>query len=233
MNLVSFSQDQQALAEYNSLRAKSRHLNSTLTKLLPKSAIMDGAKRLGLRKGRFLTFGEEDEIPILFDYCLYSFRSGGKTILERFLENTPLRETSEEMILLRAMVRSFYSIFAVQSIQKGRGVTLLDLLRDATLFLMDVGMGSTAMRGMLFAGRVLPLTGYCMTSGAFLPLDHDLAEEVVESMPERYLERENDEGRLILSHRDEAILSARIIRKALKRGAMETMAYMETECLAP
>jgi hypothetical protein len=231
MNLVSFSQDQQALAEYKSLRAKSRHLNSTLTKLLPKSAIMGGAKRLGLRKGKLLTFGEEDEISILLDYCLYSFRRGGKTIIERYLENTPLREKSEEMILLRAMVRSFYSIFVVKSIHKGRGVTLLDLLRDSTLFLMDVGIGSTANRGMLFAVRVLPLTGYCMTSGAFLPLDHDLAEEVVKSIPERYLERENDEGRLIIGYRDEAVLSARIIRKALKRGAMETMAYMETECL--
>ena len=85
MNLVSFSQDQQALAEYKSLRAKSRHLNSTLTKLLPKSAIMDGAKRLGLRKGKLLTFGEEDEISILLDYCLYSFRRGGKTIIEGIL----------------------------------------------------------------------------------------------------------------------------------------------------
>ncbi len=231
MNLVSFSQDQQALAEYKSLRAKSRHLNSTLTKLLPKSAIMDGAKRLGLRKGKLLTFGEEDEISILLDYCLYSFRRGGKTIIERYLENTPLREKSEEMILLQAMVRSFYSTFVVKSIHKGRGVTLLDLLRDATLFLMDVGIGSTANRGMLLAGRVLPLTGYCMTSGAFLPLDHDLAEEVVKSIPERYLERENDQGRLIMGYRDEAVLSARIIRKALKRGAMEAMAYMETECL--
>jgi hypothetical protein len=233
MNLVSFSQDQQALAEYKSLRAKSRHLNSTLTKLLPKSAIMDAAQKLGLRKGKLLTFGDEDEISILLDYCLYSFRRSGKTIIERYLENTPLREKSEEMILLRAMVRSFYSIFVVQSIQKGRGVTLLDLLRDATLFLMDVGIGSTAVRGMLFAGRVLPLAGYHMTSGAFLPLDHDLAEEVVESIPERYLERENDAGRLIIGHREEAVLSARIIRKALKRGAMEAMAYMETERLAP
>ncbi len=85
---------------------------------------------------------------------------------------------------------------------------------------------------MLFAGRVLPLTGYCMTSGAFLPLDHDLAEEVVESIPERYLEREDDEGRLIIGDREEAVLSARLIRKALKKGSMETMAYMETECLA-
>jgi hypothetical protein len=233
MNLVSFSQDQQALAEYKSLRAKSRHLNSALTKLLPKSAIMDGAKRLGLRKGRLLTFGAQDETSILLDYCLYSFRRGGKTIIERYLENTPLEKKSEEMILLRAMVRSFYSIFIVKSIHKGRGVTLFDLFRDATFLLMDVGIGSTALPGMLFAGRVLPLAGYCMTSGAFLPLDHDLAEEVVESIPERYLQRENDEGRLIIGHRDEAVLSARIIRKALKRGAMETIAYMETECLAP
>ena len=88
-----------------------------------------------------MTFGEEDEISILLDYCLYSFRRGGKTIIERYLENTPLREKSEEMILLQAMVRSFYSTFVVKSIHKGRGVTLLDLLRDATLFLMDVAVG--------------------------------------------------------------------------------------------
>jgi hypothetical protein len=233
MNLVSFSQEQQTLAEYKSLRAKSRHLNSTLTKLVPKSAIMDAAQKLGLRKGKLLAFGDEDEISVLLDYCLYSFRRGGKTIIERHLENNPWAECSEETTLLRAMVRSFYSLFVVKSLHKGRGVTLFDLLRGVTFLLMDVGIGSTALPGMLFAGRVLPLRGYFMTSGAFLPVDHDLAEEIVMSIPDRYLQVEDNEARLILSHRDEAIVSARIIRKALKRGAMETMAYMETEGLAP
>jgi hypothetical protein len=234
MNLMSFLyHGQDRLAEYKRLRQKSRDLNSLLTKLLPKSALMDGAKGLGLRKGRLISFGNEDEISVLIDYCLYSFRRGGKTVMEKYLENSPPPEWSDEMILLRAMVRSFYSIFVVKGIERGRGVTLHDVLRDFHFFLMDVGIGSTAARDMLFAGRVLPLPDFCMTSGAFLPLDLDLAKEIVRAIPDRYLAKEDDEGRLILPHRTEAVLSARIIRKALKRGYMETMTYMETECLAP
>jgi hypothetical protein len=233
MSLICFSQGQQTLAGYKSLRQRSRYLNSALIKLLPKSAIMDGAKRLGLRKGKLLTFGNEDEVSVLFDYCLYSFRRGGMTVIEKYLENNQLRETSEEMVLLRAMVNSFYSIFVVKSIQKGRGVNLLDLLRDCQLFLMDVGIGSTAVRGMLFAGRVLPLADFYMTSGAFLPLDHGLAEEIVRTIPSRYLASVNEEGRLILPRREEATLSARIIRGALKTGALEKMGYMEAETFSP
>ena len=60
------------------------------------------------------------------------------------------------------------------------------------------------------------MTGYCMTSGAFLPLDYDLAEEVVKSIPEVIPRTGKRPQAFDYGDRDEAVLSARIIRKALK-----------------
>ncbi len=225
MGLLSYFQKRQPLAEYKRLRTAGRYLNQDLVRRLPKGTMLECAKKLGLRKGKSLSFQNEGEMPVLFDYCLYNHRRAGKNIIEKYLEDSPPAETSDEMTLLRAMVKAHYSVFMVEEIQNGMGATLFDLLRHDRLSLIDIGIGTTARRGMIFGGRVLPLGDFYMTSGAFVPLWPDIVERIVIPALEKFCPDAHAEDLVELSHSQEAAFSGQVIRAALKAGALKRMAY--------
>jgi hypothetical protein len=225
MALLSFFQNRRPFSEYKRLREAGRHLNQAIIDSLPKAAMLTSAKKLGLRKGKSLIFNSEHEMHVLFDYCLYTYKKGGKTAIERFLEGNALPEVSEQMTLLQAMRKAHYSVFQVKSIQQGTGATLFDILRAETIVLMDVGIGSTAMPGMLFAGRVLPLDEYYMTSGAFMPLSLDFFERRVIPALEKFCSNAAADDSVVFSPTQEAAFSAQIIRDGLREGQLEGMGY--------
>ncbi len=203
------------------------NLTSNIVKCLRKPTIMDSAKRLGLRKGKGLVLGGMQAMDVLMDYCIYSYRRGGKNEIQSYVENCGPAEASDDGILLRAMLRCHYSIFQVRDIERGRGLTLLDLLLNKELLLLDVGLSSSAIQGMSFAGRVLPLGDYYMTSGAFIPLYREFVEKTVIPTVERFISKINREAESVFSPVDEDAFSAQIIRAALKDGMLESMAYSE------
>ena len=51
---------------------------------------------------------------------------------------------------------------------QGFGVTVRDLLSDGTTLIADMGFGSTAQPGLVFASRLLFHEGFAMTGGAAL-----------------------------------------------------------------
>jgi hypothetical protein len=225
MGLLSLFHNRRPFAEYKRLRETGRHLNQVLVERLPKEAILASAKKLGLRKGRSLVFNSEHEMPVLLDYCLYTVRTGGKTSIERYSVRNPPPETSDQMTLLRAMRESHYSVFQVKGVQRGRGATLFDILRYETFDLMDSGIGSTAVSGMFFAGRVLPVAEYYMTSGAFIPLTPDFFKRRVIPALEKHCSNAPADESFILSPTQEAAFSAQIIRAALREGQLEMVGY--------
>jgi hypothetical protein len=226
MGLISYFRNRQPLSDYRSLRETGRHLNHALVGRLPKVAIMECAKKLGLRKGKSLVLDNEHAMAVLFDYCLYSYTRGGKNVIENSLENASPGETSEEMTLLRAMVKAHYSVFLVEQIEKGAGASLFDLLRHERLRLIDIGIGSTAVRGMFFAGRLLPLGEFYITSGAFVPLPPQLVERIVIPALEKFCGDARAEEAVVLSPVQEAAFSGQIIRAALKAGALDRIGYV-------
>jgi hypothetical protein len=139
--MASFKKDNELLNRYKWLREVGRNLNHRLAEQLPKRALSECRKKLGLLKGNTLVLSNEDELCVLFDYCLYNYQRGGKNVINRYLETSPPPATSDKMILLKAMSDSYYSLFLVEDIQTGKGTTLRDLFRDKTLFLMDIGWG--------------------------------------------------------------------------------------------
>jgi hypothetical protein len=232
MNLLSFFKgfkDNGQLNRYKRLREVGRNLNNILVERLPKAAIQECGKKLGLLKGHTFVLGSEDELSVLFDYCLYNYRQGGKNSIERYLEHSPPPALSDEMILLQGMVNSYYSVFLVEDIQKGRGATLRDMLRDTTLSLLDIGIGKSGRPGMVFAGRVLPLADFHMTSGAFILLRRALVEKTVMPILKKFLPLKKPEGDFRFSPSQEASLSTQIIRAALRAGALDNMRYRDIE----
>ncbi|MFH1114460.1 MAG: hypothetical protein V1792_11110 [Pseudomonadota bacterium] len=227
MSPTTYLQDDSLLSEYKRLRKALPYLTSALVKCLSKTAIMECAKKLGFCKGKRLVFGSLQEADVLMDYCIYSFRRGGKTAIQRYALNQPPPEGSDHDVLLKAMVRSYYSIFQVKDLERGRGLLLFDLFRTENFSLLDIGLSSSAIRNSVFAGRVLPICGYYMTSGAFIPLGRELLGQTVIPMVERFSSRINREADTVFSPPDEARFSMEIIRAALRKGMLERMTYAD------
>lgn len=227
MSLISISQESAFFSEYKRLRKGAPGLTSAIVKCLSKLAIMDSAKKLGLRKGKTLILENLHEMDVFMDYCIYSYRKGGKNAIQRYIDRCDPAEESDEWILLRAMLHSHYSIFQVRAIERGKGLTLFDLLCGEDILLFDVGLSNTATQGMMFAGRILPLGAYYMTSGAFIPLNRVLVERTVVPSAERLLSKVNRRTESVITPDDEDRFSTEIIRAALRDGMMERIAYTE------
>ncbi|MBM4328140.1 MAG: hypothetical protein FJ118_13370 [Deltaproteobacteria bacterium] len=226
MTLISDLHDHQLLLDYKRLRKVSSHLNNSLVLHLPRRAVTESARKLGLRSGKFVVLDDLDELAVLLDYCLYNFRRRGKTLIEECLGNDTYPEGSDERLLLEAMAQSHYSVFIVRETLPGTGAYLYDVLLDDDLFLMDVGLSSTARLNRFFAGRVLPMPAFWMTSGTFIPLGPDVLEwEVTPTLEKLVRIVPENEKALVLSASQEASFSARIIRAALREGAMEHVQY--------
>lgn len=213
------------LPRYKHLRRVGLELNNRLVETVSRSALDEGGKKLGVLKRNVLTLDTEDEIAVVMDYCLHDVRRHGLNAVERYLNESPPAAGSDEWVLLRALRQARYSVFVVESAEPGVGVHVRDLLRDETLFLVDVGLGTTAA-GMVLAGRVMAPEGIGMTTGAALPVGVLSAAE-----------RDRFAGRLKAgfpgldfgnpSPEEAGEVAAAIIRTCLRRGAAERIEYVE------
>lgn len=210
---------QEALRQYQELRLVGRELNDRLVKQLPKAAIEECGKKLGMLKKKSLVFGHQDEMPVLMDYAVYHYRRNGINVVSRLLSTSPPVEGSIEMALLRAMQQAHYSLFAVKSATADRGLEMIDLLRNKDIFLVDLSMSRSAYPGMLFGGHVLPMPDFYMTSGAFLPIPDSIRESQIPAILEKFYSED------ILSPGQEAAFAVQVIRAALQANAMDAMRY--------
>lgn len=228
MNLISLFKDDELLNRYKRLREVGRNLNNHLVTLVPRAALLECGKKLGLVQGKALVLDDEEELSILFDYCLHNYRRGGKNIIERYLETSPTLATADEMILLKGKLSSYYSLFSIEEVHQGRGATLRDILRNKTLLLMDLGIGKSAVPGLLFAGRVIPLADFHMTTGTFIPVSNKgLIEKEIMSIVNKFLRHSKQAGDSIFSPGQEAALAAQIIRVLLRAGSLDRMIYQD------
>ncbi len=227
MGLMTFLRNQLVVARYKRLRDVGKGLNTTLVGRLPKHAMLECAKKLGIRKGKRVILGSVDAMDILVDYSLYSFRRAGKTVIQGYLENSPPPNECDEMFILRAMLGSHYSLFMVKQVHKGVGVTLFDIIRNRIFLLVDIGFGLSAVPGTFFAGRVIPIGRFFMTSGCFLPLARELMKDRIIPIMEKFLLKVPAECEYVFSPTQEDAFSGQIIRAALRSGALDSMVYRD------
>lgn len=158
------------IARYQRLRSVGRNLNHKMVQRLSKDVLYEGGKRLGILQRGTLVFNSEDETAVLMDYCIYNVRRNGRNAVEQYLADSAPDPQSDEMACLRAMQRARYSLFLVESVERGFGVAVRDLFYDDSLFIVDIGFGDTAKPGLLLASRVLFHEEFAITGGAGLPL---------------------------------------------------------------
>lgn len=207
------------IARYKHLRAVGRKLNHKMVERLSKDVLHEGAGKIGVLHKGILVFDSEDESAVLMDYCLYDVRRNGRNAVEQYLVDSPPDPESDEMVCLRAMQRAVYSLFVVESVIPGFGITVRDLLSNDTILIADIGLGSSAQPGLVFASRLLFHEGFAMTGGAGLPVGlppEDRHQKITEMLVKATAPDEN-------GHFDPAPL----IRACLRRGSSSHVQYEE------
>ena len=220
---------EELIDRYKQVRAVGRDLNLNLVKQLPKAAVPECGKKLGIYKAGTLILNNDDEIAILYDYCLYHYRRGGKNVIERYLENSPPQPDSTEMAILQAMQASYYSIFKVMGIQAHQGASLIDLTTDKTLTLLDIGLSETGSPGLVLAGRVLPFADFNMSSGTLIPLPESVYTDKIVPIFRKYSKTDKLGNKPLLSTGQQAALTAEIIRVSLHAGGEDNVFYTDME----
>ena len=178
-----------------------------------------GARNWESCNGDTLVFNSEDETSVLMDYCIYDVYRNGRNAVEQYLVDSAPAPESDEMVCLRAMQKAVYSLFVVESVMRGFGVTVRDLLSNKTIVIVDMGFGSTAKPGLVFASRLLFHEGFAMTGGAALPigvLPEDQRQPVTQMLAKAVTP--DDDG-----HFDPAPL----IRACLEHGCSSHIQYQE------
>jgi hypothetical protein len=186
---------------------------------LSKETLHEGASKLGMLEGKTIVFNTEDESSLLMDYCLYDVKRGGRNAVEQYLIDSPPAADSDEMICLQAMQRAKYSVFVVESVQQGLGVSVRDLISDETQVMVDMGFSDTANPGLLFASRLLFHDGFTMSGGAAIPISvvppdkiNTLSKDLVAAM-------EHNQGN--------APDPAPLIRACIQRGCASHIQYQD------
>jgi SEC-C motif len=214
----------EVLPTYRQYRKLGIQLNHKLVQTLSKEALHEGGKRLGILQNGTFVFDSEDQTSTLMDYCIHNVWVDGTNAVQRYFEQSPPRDGSDEMVLLTAMLEGFYSLIEVIHTEPGVGLTVRDALRGDTHFLADIGMSSTAEPHHVFATRLFSFEdqGFVMTGGAGLPVDKPALIGISRALDRRFGPK-TDFARLTPA--EESDLAALVIRTCLESGMGARIAY--------
>src|SRR5690606_30420355 len=123
--------------------------------------------------------------------------------------------------ILHAMRRAVYSLFFIESVERGLGVRATNLLSDEEFLLVDFGLSQTARPGLVLAGRMLFIDDWAYCPGTSLPLSY-AAKDTVAQVVERVLGGVSPE-------RSGFADPAPIIRECLRRGVSSRIRYLNEE----
>ncbi len=155
---------------YKRLRPLRMRLNHELVSQLSKSALIEGAKKLGMLHGDTFVFDSEDETSVLMDYCIHHVSRNGRYAVEQYLGDCAAEPDSDEMVYLRTLQHSTYTMLIVLRVEPGVGCYVRNLFTDETRLLVDIGLSQTAKPNGIIATRLLDHGDHVTTGGAALVL---------------------------------------------------------------
>lgn len=151
---------------------------AALLKSLTRKAMEDSAKKLGFWRKGALSLRQEEELAIVTDFAIHHYRPDGRNTVERTLANRGTTFDATERTVLEAMSRSRFTVLELEASEDGVTFAARDRLYDEPLVVADEGLGKVAERGQLIATRVVPIGEIAMLTGAALPFERDLADDL-------------------------------------------------------
>ena len=215
------------LKNYKRFRLLSNRMGADFNRKIGKSALRKGAKALGLLQRGILVFRSEDEMSVLFDFCIHTHRIGKKRFIDWYLDHVAPPPDSDEMQILEAIRQAHFSLMLISGSDGNGACYATDIIRRQKVILMDVGLAHTAPQvesEFLMAMRVLPIpmSDRLMTSGLAIPLfTADILDEI-KHVVVNYKSSIEAGG---LSETQEISFSKQVLRAAMRLGCLDQVKF--------
>jgi hypothetical protein len=214
---------EEILTRYRRLREISTHHHSEALRFVPRSALLEQARRLELTVGKTLVAESMDELTLAFDLSLYTAAAPGRSRgIDRYARTAGANPGSDDDVMLQAMRQARFSVWQVEHPHETAGLLVQDLMREESVWLVDENLERTAPAGMALAMRVSTPEAFAMTCGVIVPIDAALIDEVFDEL----LGRVRGEPDVIANDRR---FATAIYRLAIKDGIMDQISFADLD----
>ena len=117
-------------------------------------------------------------MAFVFDLALYTSKQGRSRGIDRYARTVHAAPGSDEALMLKAAQDARFRLWRVEGRHATAGLAIWDIGNDGPLWLMDEGFEATARVGDMFAGRLIAIDDFVMTTGAAVPLDKEALLEI-------------------------------------------------------
>ena len=160
-----------------------RSLNEAIADTLPKRAVEEAAKRLGVwSQGGFDVDSEEDLVVVL-DAAVHDYAVAGTNAVARYAARRDATRPADATIVLDAMRDAYPALLEIVERVEGVGVRAYDVLADREELIVDPGLAKHAEEGTYFVTRLLSFEGMTTTTGAASGLVSSIAAIIAEAPP--------------------------------------------------
>jgi len=210
------------LARYLHLREISKRLHGEVLKSISADTLLKNARRLGLAQGKTFILDDMDEIYYVYDLAIYTAPADRSRAIDRCAKSARFEPQSDERLMLDAMRASQFAILMIQQRHDAAGLIATDILRNAKVWLLDVGLESSMHDGQLIATRLLTPGPFSMTAGVNVPFEIEMLEPICRLLPQRM-----GNSKLSLIAEDRRFAEA-VYKVGLADGVMDRLAYLDS-----
>jgi hypothetical protein len=209
------------IGRYRHLREISKRINDGLLELVPQTAIIKQARRLGLTHGRTLLLDSMDQMAFLFDLAIYTAPPDRTRAIDRYARAARFQPESDEARVLEAMRNARFVLGTIERRHEAAGLVLRDLLRQTDVWLVDEGLERSIAGGAALVTRVFTPDEFSVTCGVMMPVDRMILEDAFDEVLPR-----------LKNHTPEQISNDRrfaetIYRTAMGYGVMDEIGFQE------
>jgi len=211
---------EEKLQRYRHLRAINKQQQSAALSSVSTTALLDCARRLGLRRGRTITLGSEDEMNLIYDLVVHTRLGDRSPAIARYAAKIQPPPGSDAEKMLVAIRSAHFAILEVERRDETVGIHVRDVISNEVHWLIDEGLEASSALGHTFASRLMAVDDFVITCGVVVPINELVLIEAWRSMP-----------RVASASRIELMQDPRfatgIYRAALNVGAMEGVQFLD------
>ncbi|HTB46710.1 MAG TPA: hypothetical protein VK741_24040 [Acetobacteraceae bacterium] len=174
---------EEKITRYRHLRAIGKQHQNAAIKFVSRATMLDYGRRLGIVQGNTFVCDSPDELTFVFDLAVYTSREGRSRAIDRYARTVNPEPGSDTAIMLKAAQNARFGVWRIEGRHETAGLTIWDVARETTHWLMDEGFEASVPVGSVLAGRVKAVDDFVMTCGAVVPLDVDTLAEAVAHTP--------------------------------------------------
>jgi hypothetical protein len=209
------------LARYLHLREISKGLHEEVLKSISGDALLSCARRLGLAQGKTLLLEDMDEMYYVYDLAIYTAPADRSRAIDRYARSAKFDARSDERRMVEAMQASQFAILLIEQRHDVAGLIATDVVRNAKVWLLDVGLESSMEDGELIATRLLTPGPFSMTAGVNVPFEIEMLEPVCALLPQRMAKDK------LTRIADDRRFAEAVYKVGLADGVMDRFAYLD------